>query len=339
MQAHGGMATGDADREQQPQQQPQQQQSAAASGPGAEGTSSIGSGGNSGSGGGGADSGSPPSAPPTPAAATVQQSGASAAAPPPPPPRPATPPAAAPPAAAEAPGTPPQQPPAPRRRGGATIKAAGAKAQQVLSQLQERPLPKVPASLVAFLAAGALCTGLLYNWARGTSARRNSPYAFTMSFSLASKVTLGTPLRMKGVQIGKVTQVSVEPTRVAVKAEVYDSRNVVPRGSRFDINSLGLVPEAFLDITTPDGCSVAGAAGPHSAACRKQGLIVCHDAVVEGSQGSSMDFLMKVYLQNLDTQRARPQLVEGERYTPAPRAPAAADGAAAAAAGGSKQQQ
>jgi hypothetical protein len=54
----------------------------------------------------------------------------------------------------------------------------------------------------------------------------------------------------------QVSEVSVEPTRVAVKAEVFDSRNVVPRGSRFDINMLGLVPEAFLDITTPGegGC-------------------------------------------------------------------------------------
>jgi hypothetical protein len=49
----------------------------------------------------------------------------------------------------------------------------------------------------------------------------------------------------------QVTEVSIEPTRVAVKAEVFDHRNVVPRGSRFDINQLGLVPEAFLDIGTP----------------------------------------------------------------------------------------
>lgn len=132
--------------------------------------------------------------------------------------------------------------------------------------------------------------------------RRSNPYSFTMNFTMAGKVFLGTPLRMKGVQIGRVspiwftwlssllflrlgvslnlcdyntsfqhhgcplhhnhvlpffayekqvTEVSVEPTRVAVKAEVFDARNVVPRGSRFDINQLGLVPEAFLDITTP----------------------------------------------------------------------------------------
>jgi ABC-type transporter Mla subunit MlaD len=36
------------------------------------------------------------------------------------------------------------------------------------------------------------------------SARRVNPYSFTMNFSIASKVHLGTPLRMKGVQIGRV---------------------------------------------------------------------------------------------------------------------------------------
>jgi hypothetical protein len=48
-----------------------------------------------------------------------------------------------------------------------------------------------------------------------------------------------------------------------------------------------------------DACSVAGAAGPHAAACHKQGVIVCNNSVVEGQQGSSMDFLMKMYLKHL----------------------------------------
>jgi hypothetical protein len=40
--------------------------------------------------------------------------------------------------------------------------------------------------------------------ARGSSVRRHNPYTFTMNFTTASKVFLGTPLRMKGVQIGRV---------------------------------------------------------------------------------------------------------------------------------------
>ncbi|KIY99985.1 hypothetical protein MNEG_7973 [Monoraphidium neglectum] len=167
------------------------------------------------------------------------------------------------------------------KRGG---KAGISKAGQILSRLQERPLPQISPSLAAFLGVGVFCSGLLYFWARGMSARRVNPYSFTMNFSIASKVHLGTPLRMKGVQIGRVTEVSIEPTRVAVKAEVFDHRNVVPRGSRFDINQLGLVPEAFLDIGTPEGCRVAGAAGPHSSKCERQGLIVCHGSEVDGSQ-------------------------------------------------------
>jgi hypothetical protein len=75
--------------------------------------------------------------------------------------------AAAPPPAPETPRAGP--PPPPRRRAGgekirAAGKAAGAKAEQLLQSLQERPLPQLSTTLTGFLVFGAVCTGLLYTW-------------------------------------------------------------------------------------------------------------------------------------------------------------------------------
>jgi hypothetical protein len=47
------------------------------------------------------------------------------------------------------------------KRGG---KAGISKAGQILSRLQERPLPQISPSLAAFLGVGVFCSGLLYFW-------------------------------------------------------------------------------------------------------------------------------------------------------------------------------
>jgi ABC-type transporter Mla subunit MlaD len=55
---------------------------------------------------------------------------------------------------------------------------------------------------------------LLFGWAKGNPMRRNQPYSFSMSFREASKLDVGTPVRMKGVQIGTVTKVVLGPAAI-----------------------------------------------------------------------------------------------------------------------------
>jgi len=100
---------------------------------------------------------------PAAAAAATDQTASEPSAPPP---TPQPPPTAT--VVVAAPPTP--QPAAPRpRRGATTIKAAGAKAEQLLTHLRERPPPQLPPSLCAFLAFGVFSSGLLYMWwARGS---------------------------------------------------------------------------------------------------------------------------------------------------------------------------
>jgi hypothetical protein len=66
------------------------------------------------------------------------------------------------------------------------------------------------------------------------------------------------------------------------------------QGSRVDINLLGLAADPWIDISPPRDARVRPQHGPHHAACRTEGLIVCHNGAIAGHQGGSTDFMMKV---------------------------------------------
>jgi ABC-type transporter Mla subunit MlaD len=159
--------------------------------------------------------------------------------------------------------------------------------------------------LAAFLAGGALLSGLLLNWAAGTPMRRSNPYTMHITFQHASKIGEGTPVRMKGVQIGAVASVAINPSHIDVTAEVLDAHNVVPVGSRVDINQFGLAADPFVDITPPEGCRVNPKVGPHHPKCQAEGLIVCDGQQIAGSQGGSMDYMMKQFLKYQDKSRVK----------------------------------
>jgi hypothetical protein len=75
-------------------------------------------------------------------------------------------------------------------------------------------LQRTPSTLIAFILGGFASCALLFGWAKGSPMRKNQPYSFSMSFREASKVDVGTPVRMKGVQIGTVTRVALSASHI-----------------------------------------------------------------------------------------------------------------------------
>eukprot|EP00879_Flechtneria_rotunda_P012464 GHRR01013016.1.p1 GENE.GHRR01013016.1~~GHRR01013016.1.p1 ORF type:complete len:358 (+),score=137.59 GHRR01013016.1:172-1245(+) len=166
-------------------------------------------------------------------------------------------------------------------------------------------LKKTPATLTAFLLGGFAACCLLFGWASGTPLRKHYPYNFTIGFAEASKITTGTPVRMKGVQIGTITKVTLKPAELEAVAEVCDASNIIPRGSRVDINLLGLGADPWIDITPPTGAYVRTDRGPHHSECARDGLIVCNNGRIQGSQGGSSDYMTKTFLKNQDRNRQK----------------------------------
>jgi hypothetical protein len=111
---------------------------------------------------------------------------------------------------------------------------------------------------------------------------------------------------MQGVQIGTIKRVAVSCEAVAAMAEISDGSNVIPLGSRVDVNQLGLAADPYVDITPPqDARQLVGQHGPHHRACGKEGSIVCHGGTVQGHQGGSFDYMMKFTLKTSDRDRVR----------------------------------
>lgn len=188
------------------------------------------------------------------------------------------------------------------------------------------PLALLDPPLAAFLVGGVAVAAGLLNWVRAVSPlRRSSPYQFTVVFSEAHKVGEGTPVRMKGVEIGTVKGVAVRPDAVAVDLEIFSARQVVPLASRIDVNALGLMADAIIDITPPEnfleleaeeqarkrGGAAAGAAGarapagPRDARCAQEARIVCDGQRVAGHQGANMNFMMRMWLEHNDRTRTK----------------------------------
>jgi hypothetical protein len=164
-----------------------------------------------------------------------------------------------------------------------------------------------------------LLSAAFLNWVGAVSPlRRVAPYQFTIVFSEAHKVGEGTPVRMKGVEVGIVKTVRARPDAVAVGVEVFSGRQVVPLASRIDVNALGLMADAVIDITPPEGGGVgAGAAGgasgaaaaalagPRDPRCAAEGRVVCDGARVAGHQGANMNFMMRMWLEHNDRARTK----------------------------------
>jgi hypothetical protein len=128
---------------------------------------------------------------------------------------------------------------------------------------------------------------------------------------------------MKGVEIGVVKKVDVRPDAVAVGVEVFSGRQVVPLQSRIDVNALGLMADAIIDITPPENfaggvegaAAVAGSkrattaaatmAGPRDPRCAAEARIVCDGARVAGHQGANMNFMMRLWLEHNDRTRTK----------------------------------
>mmetsp|Transcript_15119 Transcript_15119/g.26252 ORF Transcript_15119/g.26252 Transcript_15119/m.26252 type:complete len:433 (+) Transcript_15119:125-1423(+) len=144
-----------------------------------------------------------------------------------------------------------------------------------------------------FVMVGIGFAVALFNWAAGTAMRTGHPYLITVELPLACGVTVGTPLRIRGVQVGSVLNVKSSLSRVDVLCEVNDTSTVVPRNSVVEANQSGLIAEPLLDIT-PQIPLPVWRAGPHQPECAEEGSIVCENGRIKGQPGVALDDLVYI---------------------------------------------
>jgi len=144
-----------------------------------------------------------------------------------------------------------------------------------------------------FVLIGAGFGVALINWARGTALRTGQPYQITVELPLACGISVGTPLRIRGVQVGQVLNVRPSLQQVEVLCEVNDVSTVIPTNAVVEANQSGLIAEPLLDVT-PQLPLPTWRAGPHEAGCADEGTIVCANGRISGQPGVALDDLVYI---------------------------------------------
>ena len=140
-----------------------------------------------------------------------------------------------------------------------------------------------------FIASTVAAAIAITSWIVGSRPGRYlSSYNFTVGFPVAYGLSIGTPVRVRGVNVGSVVGIKPSMTEVDAVVEIQDQSIAIPKDAKIEINQLGLIAETMVDITPKDQMQEYSAS-PLDVECSKEGVLVCHRDVVKGEQGVSMD--------------------------------------------------
>ncbi|MEG3903751.1 MlaD family protein [Microcoleus sp. B4-C5] len=133
--------------------------------------------------------------------------------------------------------------------------------------------------------------GGLVLWLRGVQVGNRS-YKFAVEFASAQGMQIGTPIRYRGVAVGKITALQPGSNGVDVTLEIAPGTLVIPRDVTIEANKSGLIGESSIDITPnsilPESLLTAN---PVSADCPPE--IICQNSRLKGQAGVTIDELIK----------------------------------------------
>ncbi|KAJ7518989.1 hypothetical protein O6H91_20G018100 [Diphasiastrum complanatum] len=144
-----------------------------------------------------------------------------------------------------------------------------------------------------FVLSGFVLLFITLAWVKSFQLRTSRKYHATFEFSKAWGITVGTAVRIRGVDVGSVVAVRPSLERLDVQVQIADARVVIPRNALVEVNQSGLVSETLIDIT-PRFPLPQPTVGPLDPECHAEGLIVCHRDRIKGEQGVSLDELVGI---------------------------------------------
>ncbi len=149
-------------------------------------------------------------------------------------------------------------------------------------------------SVGLFILLGVGLLGVIILWLRGLQPGVRS-YEVVVEFVNTGGTAVGSPVRFRGVNVGKVTAVKPGPNGVAVTAEITPSTVLIPRNTVIEANQSGFVGEVFVDFTPRTNLPPAAIASdllPFEPNCNPD-LILCNGDRLPGRIGISYDALIR----------------------------------------------
>lgn len=123
---------------------------------------------------------------------------------------------------------------------------------------------------------------------------KNSYYSFFIEFNNANGIDRGTSIRMRGVSIGSVQSLKIQPNCVLTLAKINSTNIFIPKDSIIETSQTGLLNDAIIDIIPLSSLSLVSKSNlnPFSRDCGNSNII-CHKMYLVGDRGLNYDDLVR----------------------------------------------
>ncbi|MEO1299509.1 MAG: MlaD family protein, partial [Cyanobacteria bacterium J06636_16] len=168
-------------------------------------------------------------------------------------------------------------------------------------------------SVGLLILVGVGLFGGLVLWLRGLSpGSRNYEIAITFDNSLGMQI--GTPVRYRGVPVGRVVEITPLSNQIEVLAEITEAGLRIPRESTIAANQSGFIGETTIDITPKVELTEAEQAVRPTGRDCESGTIICDGDRIDGLVGVSYEALLRSAI-DLSNTLTDPDLVAGLKTT------------------------
>lgn len=171
--------------------------------------------------------------------------------------------------------------------------------------MRSRTIREGSVGLLILLALGIF--GSLLLWLRGLSLGNRS-YRAVVEFPNVVGMVEGSPVRYRGVIVGKVRKIRPGPQFAEVEIQISPATVRIPRDSAIQTNQAGLIGETAIDIVPRQEFVEAVATNPLAADCPGSGII-CDGDRLPGEVGVTFDALISSTIR-LSNQFSDPELIE-----------------------------
>lgn len=150
---------------------------------------------------------------------------------------------------------------------------------------------RVQESLVGLvILAGIATLGVSLLWLRGNLAGANS-YTLEVELDTAPGLAVGTQVRYRGVQVGRVTAIGFDANGVLVGVRINNV--LIPRSAVPEIRQSGFIGQAFLDFTPKERVpQIPEGVTAFAPKCQPD-LIYCNGDRVTGVRTASLEDLVR----------------------------------------------
>lgn len=159
--------------------------------------------------------------------------------------------------------------------------------------MRSRTIREGSVGLLILLGLGLF--GALVLWLRGLSLGSRS-YRFFVDFPDATGMQVGSPVRYRGVNVGKIRALQPGVKSATVELEISQATLSIPRDSLILANQSGLIGEATVDITPPPTAPIDVDTNPLARDCIDS-LIICDGDRIQGQVGVNFTELIRSTIQ------------------------------------------